>query len=107
MSDHPNSDDNLPDRVMEAIRLGEFESHPDGTMTVCGLRFDRYGNPMVKTTGCPNCGKGAGWVDILEDCAAANAGRDMNGPCSRRCALQIEFAASIAGDQILREAGAS
>lgn len=99
----PDPDD-FPERVLAAMKRGEYETHPDGSSTVCGHRFDRHGNPMVKTDGCPNCGKGKGWVDGLEHVAAANSGVNLDGPCSRRCALQLDHAARIAGDQILREA---
>lgn len=95
------SDDNFPERVVQAIERGEYEQHPDGTLTVCGHRFDRAGNPMVKVAGCPNCGAGEGWVDLLIVAAAENSGRDLADPCSRRCALQLEHAASVAAQRII------
>ena len=94
--------DDFPERVIAAVRRGEVEHHEDGTMTVCGHRFDRHGNPMVKVSGCPNCGEGAGWVDCIVAAASSNSGRDLNAPCSRRCALQLEHAASVAAARLTK-----
>ena len=90
----------FPERVVAAIERGEYEQHADGTLTVCGHRFDQHGNPMVKVAGCPNCGAGKGWTDSLSVAAAENSGRDLDAPCSRRCALQLEHAASVAAQRI-------
>lgn len=60
------------------------------------MRFDELGNPMSYLKGCPNCGEGAGWFDVIQWAAACNSGRDPEGPCSRRCALQIQYARDLA-----------
>lgn len=60
------------------------------------VRLDAMGNPMSYLKGCPNCGKGAGWYNVIQWAAAGNSGRDLEGPCSRRCALQAEYADSLA-----------
>lgn len=57
--------------------------------------FDAFGNPMVEVKGCPNCGEGEGYMTIIEYAAARNSGRDVDGPCSRRCALQLEYAKTL------------
>lgn len=57
--------------------------------------FDALGNPMVEVKGCPNCGKGEEYMTVVEYAAAQNSGRDVDGPCSRRCALQLEYARSL------------
>jgi hypothetical protein len=69
---------------------------PDGAIMVDGECIDALGNPMVKVDGCPNCGAGAGWATIIQYAAAGNSGRDLDGACSRRCALQLEHAARLA-----------
>lgn len=57
--------------------------------------FDELGNPLVEV-GCPNCGKGKGkTMGVIEYAAACNSGRDPSGPCSRRCKLQLEYAAEL------------
>lgn len=57
-----------------------------------GQPVDGLGNPMVRIDPCPSCGRGAGWMHPIEYAAVMNSGRDPHGPCSRRCALQIEWA---------------
>jgi len=59
-----------------------------------GQMLDEQGNPMVKV-GCPNCGKGDGWMGPIEFFGARNVGRDPAGPCSRACALQLEHAEAL------------
>lgn len=59
------------------------------------LRFDSQGNPMTEV-GCPNCGKDKRWVSQLEYFGARNAGRDLAGPCSTPCRLQLEYADELA-----------
>jgi hypothetical protein len=57
--------------------------------------IDEHGNPMVRITGCPNCGEGAGWMNPIEYSAKRNSGLDPNAACSRACALQTEYADEI------------
>lgn len=77
----------------------------DPALLAEGQRFDACGNPMMHTHGCPNCGEGEGWLTIIEWAAAGNSGRDVDGPCSRRCALQIEWAADVAARRMTEEEG--
>jgi predicted nucleic acid-binding Zn-ribbon protein len=69
----------------------------DYTM-VDGQAFDGLGNPMVRLDGCPNCGKGKGWHHPIEYFGKKNSGVPVlgDGPCSRRCELQIEHAKALA-----------
>lgn len=61
-------------------------------------KMDELGNPLVQITGCPNCGKrDFDWMSGLRYSGLCNAGADPNGPCSRRCQLQLEFAAEREG----------
>lgn len=60
------------------------------------MRLDECGNPISYLKGCPNCGKRAGWYTVIQWAAAGNSGRDLEGPCSRRCELQVEYARSLA-----------
>lgn len=60
------------------------------------MRVDAAGNPMVCDPGCPMCSRGARWLTIPEVVAMHNAGSDLGAPCSRRCALQLEYARSLA-----------
>lgn len=76
----------------------------DPVLLTEGMRLDACGNPMVRVMGCPNCGAGEGWVTIIEVAAAGYSGRDLNGPCSRRCALQVEWAADVAAQRMTRGA---
>lgn len=62
-----------------------------------GSPFDEKGNPLVPV-GCPNCGRGKGHVDYIGFAAHMNSGRDLAGPCSRRCELQLEHAKSLQSD---------
>lgn len=62
-----------------------------------GTPIDSQGNPLVEV-GCPNCNAGKGFVDGFSFAAAMNSGRDLTAPCSRRCALQIEYAESLRSD---------
>ena len=62
------------------------------------LRFDAQGNPMVEV-GCPNCGKGRRWVGQIEYFAARNSGRDLGGPCSRACRLQMEYGGKLEAER--------
>lgn len=66
-----------------------------GITFIDGHAIDEYGNPMSQV-GCPNCGKGKRWVGQIEYFAASNSGRDLAGPCSRRCKLQLEYAEQLA-----------
>jgi hypothetical protein len=56
--------------------------------------LDGQGNPMAQV-GCPNCGAGRRWVTMIEYFGARNSGRDLAGPCSRACKLQIEYAKEL------------
>lgn len=56
--------------------------------------IDAQGNPMIRV-GCPNCGAGGGWENVITYAAAMNSGRDMASPCSRACELQIEYAKGL------------
>jgi hypothetical protein len=58
--------------------------------------LDELGNPMVKVTGCPNCGAGACWMGPIEYFGKRNSGIDPDAPCSRACALQTAYAAELA-----------
>lgn len=60
------------------------------------MKVDAAGNPMSYDPGCPNCSRGARWLTIPEVVAMHNAGSDLGAPCSRRCALQVEHAKSLA-----------
>jgi hypothetical protein len=57
--------------------------------------IDAQGNPLIRVNGCPNCGKGRAWVDVISYAAGVNSGRKWDGPCSRSCALQIEYAKTL------------
>lgn len=72
-------------------------------MKIDGTPIDAQGNPMIRV-GCPNCGKGAGWSDVISYAAALNSGREPAGPCSRRCRLQIEHAAGLAARDVIEVA---
>jgi hypothetical protein len=73
----------------------------DAITYVDGVAIDALGNPMVKTTGCPSCGKGEGWLTIIEYAGKMNSlalgmgAQDPNGPCSRVCTQQLEWAAVL------------
>jgi hypothetical protein len=58
--------------------------------------IDALGNPLIRVNGCPNCGKGraSGWTSITY-AAGLNSGRKWDGPCSRSCALQIDYAKTL------------
>lgn len=62
---------------------------------IAGHGIDEQGNPLVRLNGCPNCGTGAGWADPLQFFGFKNAGRDPDGPCSRACELQADYAAEL------------
>jgi hypothetical protein len=67
-------------------------------------RVDSQGNPLVHVTGCPNCGDGEGWMSQVEYAGAVNAValygyRHPDGPCSRACELQIEYARALARER--------
>lgn len=57
--------------------------------------LDEQGNPMIRV-GCPNCGKGEGWENVITYVGHRNSGRDLAGPCSTRCRLQLEHAEHLA-----------
>lgn len=71
------------------------ETIPHGATWAGDTLIDAQGNPMVRVTGCPNCGKGAGWADVISWAAANNSGRDLNAPCSNVCRYQLEYAATL------------
>jgi hypothetical protein len=58
--------------------------------------MDPDGNPLIRLKGCPNCGKGAGWMNQLTYAGMLNAGRDPDPACNRACRLQAEHAAMLA-----------
>lgn len=66
-------------------------------------RFDELGNPMGRA-GCPNCGAGTRWISVFEWAGLKNSGHDPMGPCSRRCQLQMEWAAVIEAQRIAEDA---
>lgn len=68
------------------------------------MRVDAAGNPMSYDPGCPNCSAGARWLTIPEVVAMHNAGSDFGAPCSRRCALQIEHAQTLAARDVVEVA---
>ena len=60
------------------------------------VAFDGDGYQLQGVAGCPNCGKGRGWMDPIGFVARLNSGRDPNEPCSRVCAYQQEWADQLA-----------
>lgn len=76
----------------------------DGVTWIDGTPFDAMGNPQVRLDGCPNCGKGKGWMDPMSYFGAKNSGRDPDGPCSRSCALQHDYAVTIASREVVEVA---
>jgi ferredoxin len=56
---------------------------------------DEQGSPLVRLDGCPNCGRGAGWMDPITYFGMRNVGLDPDGACSRACELQAEYARAL------------
>ena len=55
---------------------------------------------------CPNCGSGGEWITGFEWAGRKNSGiGQTDGPCSRRCALQIEYAGQITAGRLSVEGG--
>lgn len=77
----------------DIVEPAETPSLEDGAYEMDGLNTDEVGNPL-SLAHCPNCGGNAQWVDAIEIGASWNSGRDLFGPCSRACALQLEYAAA-------------
>lgn len=76
------------------------QSIPEGATVVNGTPIDPLGNPYVMASGCPNCGKGAGWMHPMTYAGRKNSAQigqatDPDGPCSRACALQVEYAEGL------------
>lgn len=73
-----------------------------------GQKFDENGNPYVRLDGCPNCGKGEGWMHPFEFFGKRNSGVPIEGDglCSRRCELQHEHAKALAARDAIEVAEA-
>lgn len=69
-------------------RIAKGYPLPEGAACFDGHYVDAGGNPLVVHDGCPNCRSGRGWIP------AAFAGI-YDVPCSRKCALQMEYAESL------------
>jgi hypothetical protein len=68
----------------------------DDTTWIDNTPTDSMGNPLVRINGCPNCGKGAGWVNPITYGGMFSNGSEPDPPCSRACRLQAEHAAMLA-----------